>query len=119
MTLKERIDADLKSALLARDAFLAEVLRGIKGVILNEEIAKSQRDEGLGDEAIMQLLQKEAKKRAESAELFEKGGNQESAEKELKEKEVIQKYLPEQMSEEELSEIIEKVIAETGASIIS
>ncbi len=116
MTLKERIDADLKSALLARDAFLAEVLRGLKSAILNEEIAKGKRDEGLNDEAIEQLLQKEAKKRAESAELFEKGGNQASAEKELKEREVIQGYLPEQMSEAELTEVIEKAISETGAS---
>lgn len=116
MTLKERIDADLKNAQLSRDSFLVEVLRGLKGAILNEEIAKGKRDEGLSDEAIEQLLQKEAKKREESAELFKKGGNEASAEKELKEKEVIQEYLPEQMSEEELSVIIEKAIAETGAS---
>lgn len=116
MTLKERINADLKNALLARDAFLAEVLRGLKGAILNEEIAKGQRDEGLGDEAIEQLLQKEVKKRDESAELFKKGGNEASAEKELKEREVIQGYLPEQMSEAELTAIIEKAISETGAN---
>lgn len=118
MTIKERINVDLKNAQLSRDSFLVEVLRGLKGVILNEEIAKGKRDEGLGDEATMQLLQKESKKRIESAELFKKGGNEQSAEKELKEKEIIQKYLPEQMSEEELSVIIEKAIAETGASSI-
>lgn len=116
MSLKERINADLKSALLNRDAFLVEVLRGLKSVILNEEIVQKKRDEGLGDEAIEQLLQKEVKKRAESAELFKKGGNQTSAEKELKEKEVIQDYLPEQMSETELKEVIERAISETGAS---
>ena len=116
MSLKVRIDADLKTAQLSRDSFLVEVLRGLKSTILNEEIAKGKRDEGLSDEAIEQLLQKEVKKRDESAELFERGGNQESAKKELAEKEIIQKYLPEQLSEAELTVIVEKAIAETGAS---
>ncbi len=116
MSLKARIDADLKTAQLSRDSFLVEVLRGVKSAILNEEISKGKRDEGLDDEAIEQLLQKEVKKRDESAELFKQGGNEASAEKELKEKEVIQKYLPEQLSETELTELIEKAIAETGAA---
>jgi len=116
MSLKARIDADLKTAQLSRDSFLVEVLRGVKSAILNEEISKGKRDEGLDDQAIEQLLQKEVKKRDESAELFKKGGNEASSEKELKEKEVIQKYLPEQLSETELTELIEKAIAETGAT---
>ena len=116
MSLKARIDADLKTAQLSRDSFLVETLRGLKSAILNEEISKGKRDEGLGDAAIEQLLQKEVKKRDESAELFKKGGNEASAEKELKEKEIIQNYLPEQLSEAELTVMIETAIAETGAS---
>lgn len=116
MTLKERIDADLKTAMLARDSFLVETLRGLKSAILAEEVAKQKREEGLSDTEVEQIFAREAKKRDESAGLFERGGNQESADKERAEKVVIQKYLPEQLSSEELESLIEEVIAQTGAS---
>ena len=70
MPLKEQIDADLKTAMLARDAFRTDTLRGLKAAILNEEVAKGARDTGLGDEAIEQLIARESKKRDEAAYLF-------------------------------------------------
>jgi len=116
MNLKGRIDADLKSAMLGRDAFLTELLRGLKSAIQYEEVAKKKRDEGLSDSEIEQVLAREAKKRDESAEMFDKGGIAEKADKERHEKEVIQTYLPKQLSEEELAVIVNEEIAASGAS---
>lgn len=112
MSLKEQIDADLKTAMLARDEFVTTTLRGLKAAILNEEVAKGARETGLGDTVIEQLIAREAKKRDEAAKLFEQGGNQVSADKEREEKKLLGKYLPEQMSEDEVRALVEKVIAE-------
>lgn len=115
MALKEQINADLKTAMLARDSFLVETLRGIKSAILAEEVAKQKRETGLDDSEIESLLTKEAKKRDEAALLFEKGGNQASADKERAEKEVIQRYLPEQLTEDEIRAVVQQIVNETGA----
>ena len=112
MSLKETIAADFKSAMLARDSFKTELLSGLKAAILNEEVAKGARETGLSEEAIEQLIAREAKKRDEAAVLFDQGGNQESADKERKEAEVLKAYLPEQMGEEELTALIDSVVDE-------
>lgn len=116
MSIKEQIEIDLKQAMLARDKVLTETLRGVKSAILNVEVAENKRDVGLNDEEVTTILQKEAKKRQESAELFLQGGNTEKSEAEQQEKEVIEKYLPAQLTDEELSELIDTVIQETGAA---
>lgn len=112
MNLKDRINADLKTAMLARDEFRTTTLRGLKAAILNEEVAKGQRDEGLSDDAIEQLVARESKKRDEAAGLFEQGGNQASADKERAEKELLSAYLPEQMSEADLRALVSELVAE-------
>jgi uncharacterized protein YqeY len=114
--LKDRIDQDLKKALLAGDKVLVTTLRGLKSVILYAEVAKGNREQGLPDDEIIQLLTKEAKKRQESADFFTQGGNTEKAEAELVEKKVIEAYLPQQISDEELAAVIDAIVSETGAS---
>ncbi len=116
MSLKVRIDQDLKAALLGGDKVLVTTLRGLKSAILYVEVAEGKRDEGLSDDAIITILQKEAKKRQESADLYLQGGNTEKQQAELAEKQVIEQYLPQQMSEDEVRAIVEEVIAATGAS---
>jgi uncharacterized protein YqeY len=116
VALKEQIDQDLKQAMLAGDKTLVTTLRGLKGAILNVEVAEGIRDTGLPDERIIDLFVKEAKKRQESADLFKQGGNQEKAAAELTEKTVIEKYLPTQMSEDEITSLVDEIIAATGAS---
>lgn len=116
MTIKEQIDADLKQAMLAGDKVLTETLRGLKSAILNIEVAENKRDTGLPDNEVVTVLQKESKKRQESAELFKQGGNVDKSNAELTEKQVIQKYLPAQMSDETLKELVTQVVAELGAS---
>lgn len=114
MSLKQKIEDDLKTAMLARDEFVVETLRTVKGVILNEEVARGEREAGLDDASIESLLFKEVKKRHEAAELFDQGGNSISAEKERKEAELLQGYLPKQLSDEELDKIVSDVITEAG-----
>ncbi|HJP81785.1 MAG TPA: GatB/YqeY domain-containing protein [Candidatus Saccharimonadales bacterium] len=116
MALKQRITYDLKAALLGGDRFVADVLRGLKAVILNEEVAKGLRDEGIDDAAIEQLIAKEVKKRGESATLYRQGGRPELAETEEKESEILKKYLPKQLTEEELREIVAKKVTDLGVS---
>jgi len=110
--LIERINADLKTAMLARDAFQTETLRGLKAAILNEEVASGKRETGLSEEELEKLIAREAKKRDEAAALFEQGGNQESADKERREKELLGQYLPEQLSEDEIKKLVETAVAE-------
>lgn len=112
MPLIDTINADLKTAMLARDEFTTTVLRGLKAAILNEEVAKGLRETGLDNAAIEQLIAREAKKRDEAAGMLEQGGNQASAEKERAEKELLIKYLPEQLSEAEVQQLVDEAIAE-------
>ena len=116
MSLKQTIEDDLKTAMLGGDKVLATTLRGIKAVILNVEIAEGKRETGLSDEEVTNLLIKEAKKRQESADLYEQGGNAEKAASEKLEKEVIEKYLPKQMDAEALKNLVEAAVTETGAA---
>jgi uncharacterized protein len=113
-----KITADLKQAMLAGDKKLATTLRGLKSVILYEEVARGAREKGLSDEDIVSLLSKEAKKRQESADLYKKGGNEERANDELAEKVIIEQFLPEQIGDDELSAVIEEAIVASEASSI-
>lgn len=116
MSLEATLNQDLKTALLARDELTVSVLRMLKSTLLYAKVEKGSRDEELADEGVQTILAKEAKKRQESADLYAKGGNAASAEKELAEKAIIEKYLPEQLSEEELAEVIDRVISEVGTN---
>lgn len=116
MNIAKLIDQDIKTAMLAGDKTLTTTLRGLKSVILYAEVAAGKRDTGLSDEEILSLLSKEAKKRQESADLYEQGGNQEKSDAEIKEKEIIEKYLPAQLSDDELGVLIDKAIAESGTT---
>jgi uncharacterized protein YqeY len=114
--LEGKLQQDLKAALLAGDKVKATTLRGLKSTLLYAKVAQGKRDEGLSDEEVIALLSKEAKKRQESADLYIQGGSQERADAELAEKALIESYLPAQLSEAEVREIVESVIAQTGAS---
>lgn len=114
MNFKEKIDQDLKAALLSGDKERASVLRGIKSAVLYEEVAKGIREVGLPDDEVLRILNKEAKKRQESADLYIRGGNQEKADAELSEKKIIEEYLPEQLSEDDINKLIDEIVAENG-----
>jgi uncharacterized protein len=106
--LKAKLDQDIKKSLLAGDKTRATILRNLKSSILYAEVATNQREVGLDDKSILEVLAKESKKRQESADLYIKGGDQNRAQAELDEKAIIDEYLPEQLSDQELNELVEK-----------
>ena len=116
MALKAQLDNDIKAALLSGDRFTADTLRGLKAVILNEEVAKGVRDTGLDDASIEVLVAREVKKRAESATLYAQADRPELVEQEQAESKIIAVYLPEQLSEEDIMKVITEAIATVGAS---
>lgn len=114
MTLQERIDADLKDAMRAKEAGKLSVLRGLKSALKYAEIEKA--DAGLDDSAAVQVIRKQVKQRQDSIESFEKGGRPELAAKEKEELEILNAYLPKGLSSEELSALVRETIAEVGAT---
>jgi uncharacterized protein YqeY len=116
VALKDKINDDLKAALLGGDRFKGEVLRGLKAVILNEEVAQGRRDEGLDDSVIEQLIAREVKKRNESAVIYDGAGRSELAENERGEMAIISTYLPEQVSEADIKAAIAKAIEDLGVN---
>ena len=114
--LEDRINQDLKTALLAGEKDKATTLRGLKSVLLYAKVELGKRDSGLSDDEIMTLLAKEAKKRQESADLYVQGGAQERADHELTEKAIIEAYLPVQATEAEIAAAVDETIKQLGAS---
>jgi uncharacterized protein len=114
--LKERIQKDLKAALLSGDKSRATTLRGLQSAILYEEVAQNSREQGLGDKAIEILIAKEAKKRQESADLYKKGGDEDRVKAELDEKAIVESYLPEQLTDEELGKLVDDVVTNSGST---
>ena len=112
--LKEQINADLKTAMLARNAFETTVLRGLKASILDEEVKLGKREEGLNNDEIETLVAREVKKRKEAAGLLD----EERAENELKEAEILSKYLPEMASEDEIRAAVKAEISAMGEASI-
>jgi uncharacterized protein YqeY len=114
--LEDRLEQDIKTALLAGNSVKATTLRGLKAALLNVKVAEGKRDSGLSDAEVISVFAKQAKQRQESADLYKQGGNDEKAEAELTEKALIETYLPEQLSEEEIGKMIDEAIEQTGAA---
>jgi hypothetical protein len=113
--LKNRLRADLNTAMRARDQVRLRALRMALTSITNEEVAgASARD--LSDEEIVKVLTREAKKRREAAEAFGAAGRDEQAAAERAEGDVLATYLPAQLGDEELAALVGDAITETGAS---
>ncbi len=114
MSLKQQIDSDIKTAMLAKNKDELTALRAIKSMILLAETEKSSTGE-LTTEIESKLLMKAAKQRKESAEIFQKEGREDLAKTELLELEVVTRYLPKQLSEGELQVEVKKIIEQVGA----
>lgn len=129
MSLKEKIQTDIKKAMQEKDQLKVSVLRMLMAAVFNrekekraklskteEEFEKLDELSQLTDEETMEVVSSENKKRKDSIEQYEKGNRQDLADKEKKELEILMKYLPEQMSEEEIRKIVKEKINEIGAS---
>ena len=112
--LKDQIIADLTASMKARDELKTSTLRMIKADIMKYEV--SGADMKVTDEIVLDIIKRGVKQRKESAEGFEKGGNKESAQKELDEIKIIEKYLPAQMGEDEVKKIAKETIAQMNAT---
>jgi uncharacterized protein YqeY len=113
--LKDRLRADLTTAIKARDEVRSSTLRMVLTAITNAEVAGKEHRE-LSDDDIVGVLSTEAKKRREAATAFEDGGRTEMAAKEKAEAAVLADYLPEQLSAEDVSAIVTAAIEQVDAA---
>jgi hypothetical protein len=114
MALQEQIQQELKSAMMAKDAERVSTLRMLKSALGYAQMEK--KTESLSDPEVISLIQREIKKRRDSAEQYQTGGRPELAEKENKEIPILEKFLPQPLSPEELEALIKATIQELGAT---
>ncbi len=112
MGIEEKINADVKASMLAKDAKRLEAVRAIKSVILYLKTSP----EGLTEESATKAIQKEFKKRKETAEIYMQQNRPDLAEVETAQALIMEEYLPKQLSEDEIKTIIKSAINEVGAN---
>jgi len=117
MSLKQQIEQDIKKAMLAKDKDELRALRAIKSQILLAETEKGAGD-GVDEGKEIQILQKQAKQRQESLELYRQQGREDLATIEEAELVIIQRYLPTPLTDGELEAAISEIIKEVGAGSI-
>jgi len=113
MSLKEKINLDLKEAMKSKDKVKLNTIRSIRALILDFE--KSGANAELNEEDEIKMLSSAAKKRREAVEQYTAAGRNELAENEKKELEIIEGYLPKQLSDEEILNILKEIASEIGA----
>ena len=113
--LKSRLQADLTTAMKARDELTTATLRMLLTAVTTEEVAGSTARE-LSDEEVLRVVNREAKKRREAAEAFGSAGRAEQAQRERDEETVLARYLPSQLDDTDLAGLVSAAIAEAGAT---
>ena len=113
--LKDRLRADLTTAMKAREELRSSTLRMVLTSITNAEVAGKEARE-LSDDDILGVLSSEAKRRREAATAFTEGGRSEMAAKEAAEGEIIAEYLPTPLTEAEIADLVTAAVASTGAA---
>jgi uncharacterized protein YqeY len=111
--LKDRLRADLTTAIKARDAVRSSTLRMVLTAITNAEVSGKEARE-LSDDDVLGVLTSESKKRREASEAFDDAGRAEMASKERSEAAVIADYLPAQLSSEEIADLVTTTIGTLG-----
>lgn len=114
MTLEQRIQEDMKQAMLAREAVRLGALRAVKAAILVEKTSGSAHE--VTDADVIKIMQKQVKQRRESAEQYIAAGRPELAQAELDEAVFIEEYLPKQLTPQELEARLREIISQAGAS---
>ena len=116
MSMKEKIMADVKTAMKSKEQGRLETLRFLHAAIKNREI--ELRPNAIDDQEIQNVIKKLVKQRKDSIEQFTNAGRMDLADKEKFELSVIEGYLPAQMSREQVSQVVDQVIAKLGATSI-
>ncbi len=114
-SVKSRLQSDLTAAMKAHDDIAVSTIRMVRAAIMNAEVAGDTAVE-LDDEQVTAVLRSEAKKRAESAAVYEENDRPESAAKERAELQVIERYLPAAMSDDDLAAIVDEEVAAAAAN---
>lgn len=116
MELENKINEDIKKAMMAREGRKLEALRAIKAALLLARTSKDVAGGDVSDEAGSRILQKLIKQRHESAEIYRAGGRNELAEEELFQAGIIEQYLPKMMTADEIREQLNGIISAVGAT---
>lgn len=113
--MQDKLERDLKVAMLAGDKRRVEVLKGLKNALQYEAGTLSSADRRLSEERSQQVLAREAKKRQEAADIYAEAGENARVEYELAEKTIIETYLPEQLDEAAIAQLVKKEISAISA----
>ena len=116
MELENKINADIKQAMLNKEKDVLESLRAIKSAILLLKTGKDAVNGEVSDAAGIAMLQKLVKQRKEAADIYVQQNRQDLADEEMFQVSVIERYLPKQMSREEIESEVKAIIAEVGAT---
>ncbi|MEK7642931.1 MAG: GatB/YqeY domain-containing protein [Patescibacteria group bacterium] len=116
MSLAQKLRDDLKEAIHGGDKERLSTLRLLFAAIQNKEIEERKKDVGLGDDEVLQVIQREVKKRKDAVTEFEKGGRPELAAQEAREAAILGVYLPAELPDEEIMRIVQDGIRESGAT---
>ena len=116
MSLVAQIDADLKKAMMAREADKLSVLRMLKSAVKYASIEKGGADSVPSDLDVLAVVRKEVKKREDSISSYTTAGRTDLADKEKQELEFLRTFLPAQLTPEKIEALVREVIAETGAT---
>lgn len=116
MTLSDTLHADLKNALHAKDETRVSTLRLLIAAIKNKEIEERKKEIGLGDEEVLRVIRKEAKKRKDAIAEYKKAGRPEREASEEQELAILEGYLPKELSDEEITRVIKDGVRELEAS---
>lgn len=120
MSLQEKVNADIITAMKAKDEITLRALRAVKSALLLAATEKGASADGkLSDEVAIKTFQKLAKQRKESLDIYIQNGRDELAQTEKEEIEVLERYLPKQMSQDEIKDVLLKIVGQVGASSLA
>ncbi|MBD1421869.1 GatB/YqeY domain-containing protein [Sphingobacterium chuzhouense] len=117
MSLEQKINQDIKAAMIAKDNAKLRGLRAIKAAILLAKTEKIQVEE-LSEDTEIKVLQKLAKQRKESGDIYKTQNREDLYQIEMEELQVIEEYLPKQLDRSAIEDIVKDIIAEVGATSI-
>lgn len=115
--LKDQITADMVASMKARDKATTGALRMLKAAIQTEEVSGEKHE--LDDAEVLRVIEREIKKRRESADVYRDAGRDELADKELAEAEVFTKYQPRQLDDDELASLVDAAVSEVCGDDVS
>jgi uncharacterized protein YqeY len=116
MTTQDQINADLKSAMIAKNQQVVDVLRQVKTTLSNVALNSGNISNAVADDTVLTSIRKLIAQRKDSVEQFTKGNRADLADKELSEIEILEKYLPVALTSDELSEIVQRAVSDVGAT---